>query len=183
LPVFRYELEDDDVNRLVDIGSLVGTIREVLLSDTVAPSRLHVTYQGTWYGVMPAAGLGYLSTKLVGVYPRNPERGDPLVRGVLVLFDADSGSPLLLADAAAATGWRTAAASMLALDIMGAPGGAVVGVIGAGVQARFHALAVQRMCQPGSWSTAGLGGGRSSWPSWWAAKWWTSILFSGRATL
>jgi len=148
LPVFRYELEDDDVNSLVRVQDLVDSIREVLLSDVEAPKRLHITYGTTWYGVMPAAGLGYISTKLVGVYPENPARGDPLVRGVLTLVDARTGEPLLLADATTATAWRTAAATMLALDVMGAPSGATVGIIGAGVQARYHALAVKQVYEP-----------------------------------
>jgi len=148
LPVFRYELEDDDVNSLVRVPGLMDSIREVLLSDVEAPNRLHLTYGTTWYGVMPAAGLGYISTKLVGVYPENAARGDPLVRGVLVLLDASTGEPLLLADATTATAWRTAAASMLALDVMGAPSGAVVGIIGAGVQARYHALALKQVYEP-----------------------------------
>ena len=148
MSVFRYELTDEDVNSLVQVGRLVEFIEKVLLADTIVPLRTHLTYNEAWFGVMPAAGLGFISTKLVGVYPRNPERGEPLVRGVLALFDADSGAPLLLADAAAATAWRTAAATMLALRIMEAPGGSVMGVIGAGVQAKYHILAAQRLLEP-----------------------------------
>ncbi len=95
-------------------------------------------HRGSWVAVMLAAGQGYFAVKVVGVYPGNPARGLPLVRGRLMLFDANTGSLLLEAPAEQPTGWRTAAASALALRLMGFRGGGTLGVIGAGVQASYH---------------------------------------------
>jgi alanine dehydrogenase len=128
------------IDRVVDPRRLVDDIASVLSSDdVVAPKRVSLEYRGSWIGAMPAAGLGYVAVKVVGVYPRNPSRGLPLVRGVLSLFDGDTGEELLRVDAAAPTGWRTAAASALALRLMGFSGGGTLGIIGAGVQATYHA--------------------------------------------
>ncbi|MET1100945.1 MAG: ornithine cyclodeaminase family protein [Pyrodictiaceae archaeon] len=141
-------LGGEDVERLVDPAELVKDVEMVLKSDAHAPPRQALEHQGSWFGVMPAAGLGYYAVKLVGVYPSNPRRGLPLVRGTLLLFDAGSGELLLEADAGPATGWRTAAATALALRLLGYQGGGVLGVIGAGVQADYHTRMIKLLYQP-----------------------------------
>lgn len=132
-------LDAGKIEELVDPAKLVDDIARVLASDAKAPLRASLEHGGSWLGAMPAGGLGYFAVKIVGVYPANPVRGLPLVRGVLLLFDAETGEPLLEADATPATGWRTAAASALALRLMGFRGGGTLGIIGAGVQGEYHA--------------------------------------------
>ncbi|MEB3780341.1 MAG: ornithine cyclodeaminase family protein [Desulfurococcales archaeon] len=128
----------DSIDELVDPEVLINDIKSVLLNAPEPPLRSSVTYKGSWFGVMPSVGMGFFSVKIVGVYPGNPAKGLPLVRGLLLLFKSDDGELLLEADAGPATGWRTAAASMLALELLGYRGGGEIGVIGAGVQARYH---------------------------------------------
>ena len=128
-----------DVERLMDPRGIVEAVREVLRSDAVAPLRASLEYGGTWLGAMPAAGLGFHAVKVVGVYPGNVVRGLPLVRGILVVLDGETGDLLFAADAGPVTAWRTAAASALALEVLGYRGGGVLGIIGAGVQGRTHA--------------------------------------------
>lgn len=130
-------LSPQDVDRLVDARSLMAMIERALVEAPKPPVRVSMEYSGSWFGVMPASGLGFYVVKLVGVYPENPGRGLPLVRGVLLLFDPRSGDLLMEADAGPATGWRTAAATALALKLLGYTGG-TLGLIGAGVQARYH---------------------------------------------
>ncbi|MEB3847006.1 MAG: ornithine cyclodeaminase family protein [Desulfurococcales archaeon] len=131
-------LDEGSVEELLDWG-LIDYIRDVLLGDAVAPLRASLEYGGSWFGAMPAAGLGVIATKLVGVYPGNAGRGLPLVRGVVVGFDASTGDPLVLADAGPLTGYRTAAATCLGLELLGYRGGGRAGLIGAGVQGFYHA--------------------------------------------
>jgi len=135
-------LKARDVDSLVDVRALVELVGRALVESPKPPPRVSLEYSGSWFGVMPAAGLGFYAVKLVGVYPENPARGLPLVRGILALIDPRSGEVLLEADAGPATGWRTAAATVLALKLMGYRGG-VLGVIGAGVQARYHIRAIR----------------------------------------
>lgn len=136
-----------EVDRLVDPEGLVADIARILPA-AVSPPRVSLTHRGTWFAAMPAAAEDVLAAKLVSLHPRNPSRGLPLVRGLLVLLDAETGEPLLAADAAAATGWRTAAATALALRLLGAPRGAALGVIGAGVQADYHLRVLRRLFSP-----------------------------------
>ncbi len=139
-------LHSQEVDKTVNPIELVEDIRHILLSEDVeVPLRTALGTRGSWFGVMPSSGLGYYAVKLVGVYPENPRHGLPLIRGILLLFDARSGELLLEADAAPATGWRTASASALALELMGFRGGGVLGLIGAGVQGSYHLEVLTRI--------------------------------------
>ncbi len=135
--MLAYRLSASDINALVDPKKLVTVVEKALIEAPRPPRRVAIEYEGSWLGVMPASGLGFYSVKIVGVYPENPRRSLPLVRGILMLIDPKSGEILLEADAGPATAWRTAAATIIAFRIMGY-GGGVLGVIGAGVQADYH---------------------------------------------
>jgi alanine dehydrogenase len=104
---------------------------------------------------MPAylPSSGALTTKLVSLFPRNTDR--PTHQAVIVVFDADSGSPLALMDGEAITAARTAAASALATDLLARPDAHKLVVIGTGVQARAHLRAVSRVRRFGSISVTG----------------------------
>lgn len=129
---------------LVKPRELVEKIRETLLEAPTPPRRVALEHGNSWLGIMPAVGLGKLVVKIVGVFPSNPSRGLPLVRGSLLLFDTESGEKLIEADAGAATAWRTAATSALALSLLGYRGGSL-GIVGAGVQGSYHARVVKEV--------------------------------------
>ncbi|SEQ59867.1 ornithine cyclodeaminase family protein [Microlunatus flavus] len=65
--------------------------------------------------IMPAAGARHVGTKLVGVAPRNAERGLPRIGAVYVLFDATTMQPVATLDGTALTTLRTPATSVVAL--------------------------------------------------------------------
>src|SRR2546429_5944775 len=90
---------------------------------------------------LPSANA--LTTKLVSLFPRNTDR--PTHQAVIVVFDADNGSPLALMDGEAITAARTAAGSALATDLLARTNAQVLAVIGTGVQARAHLRAVPRV--------------------------------------
>ena len=94
---------------------------------------------------MPAylPSSGALVTKLVSLFPRNTDR--PTHQAVIVVFDADNGSPLALMDGEAITAARTAAGSALATDLLARKDPYRLVVIGTGVQARAHLRAVSRV--------------------------------------
>lgn len=138
-------LGEKELEELLDFKRLIGNIKRVLLSDSVAPLRASLEHNGVWLGAMPAAGLGMQAVKIVGLYPRNPERGLPYIRGIVLGFDEETGDVLFMADAGPVTGFRTAAASCLALELMGYSGEGPVGVIGAGVQSQYHARCISEV--------------------------------------
>ncbi|MFB6193502.1 MAG: ornithine cyclodeaminase family protein [Halobaculum sp.] len=83
------------------------------------------------------------ATKLVGVHPDNPSRGLPTVHAQLVVSEAATGRPVLLAAAERLTNLRTGAIGGLAArDLAPGAGPVRLGVLGAGTQARWQTRAV-----------------------------------------
>ena len=135
----RIVLDGRDVDRIMSPQTVKDAVRSVLSSqEAIEAPRASLERHDSWLGLMAAAGMGLHAVKIVGVYPGNPTRGLPLVRGVLLALRTDNGDIILEAPAEEATGWRTAGASALALELMGYDGGGILGVIGSGVQARYH---------------------------------------------
>ncbi|UCD70669.1 MAG: hypothetical protein JSW70_06600 [Syntrophobacterales bacterium] len=85
---------------------------------------------------------GILGAKLVSVFPRNPERGLPLIYGLYLLYNPTTGSPLALIDGVYLTGVRTGAASAVATKYLSRRDSSALGIIGTGVQAGFQLMAI-----------------------------------------
>jgi alanine dehydrogenase len=92
-------------------------------------------------------GRRYFAAKTNANFPANPERfGLPTIQGVLLLADAERGTPLALMDSAEITAVRTGAATAVAARYLARPDAAIVTVCGCGTQGRaqLRALAVVR---------------------------------------
>jgi ornithine cyclodeaminase/alanine dehydrogenase len=89
-------------------------------------------------GTRPYAGL-----KWIGVLSADRRRGLPHFTGLLVLNDAVTGVPIMVAEATWITGVRTAAITAVAASYLARPESAGVGFVACGYQARVH-LAVLR---------------------------------------
>ncbi len=125
---------------------------EVALRDApfpATPQRLHLDVDAAESGgepaellVMPSAVPGWAGTKLVGLVGTNPARGLARITSSYVLLGPPGLQPLAVLDGAALTGLRTAAVSGLATRLAARSGSRRVVVIGSGVQARTHILAM-----------------------------------------
>jgi len=71
-------------------------------------------------GMMPghAAKLQVMGIKVISVFHANKEAGFPSHQGIVMLFDAKNGQPLMLFDALEITAIRTAAASAVATKLL-----------------------------------------------------------------
>jgi ornithine cyclodeaminase/alanine dehydrogenase-like protein (mu-crystallin family) len=85
--------------------------------------------------------------KAICITPGNPARGLDTHQGVVLLSDGQTGEPLAVLNASAVTEIRTAAVSVVATDLLARPAADVLAVIGAGVQARAHILALDEARQ------------------------------------
>jgi len=88
----------------------------------------------------------YFAAKVNGNFSENPARfGLPAIQGVLVLCDAQTGSPLALMDSIEITILRTAAATAVAARHLARPDSTAVAVCGCGNQGRSHLRALVRV--------------------------------------
>jgi 1-piperideine-2-carboxylate/1-pyrroline-2-carboxylate reductase [NAD(P)H] len=83
--------------------------------------------------------------KLVTVVPANPGRGLPTIQGHLSVWNALNGTHLVTLDGATVTGRRTAALSLLGVEVLLPHRPRSIHVIGTGVQARHHVEAISQL--------------------------------------
>lgn len=96
-------------------------------------------------GLMPAyrhGEHGAFGLKAICVFPGNPSLGKDAHQGLVMLFSQETGEPLALMNASSITAIRTAAVSAVATRLLARPEASELGIIGAGVQARTHLVAL-----------------------------------------
>jgi ornithine cyclodeaminase/alanine dehydrogenase-like protein (mu-crystallin family) len=108
-------------------------------------------------GMMPGYDktAGVMGIKLISVFHGNKDKGYPSHQGVVVLFDANNGQPLMIFDASEITALRTAAASALATKLLSRENSELLSIIGSGEQAERHIesiLLVRKITQINVWS-------------------------------
>jgi len=106
-------------------------------------------------GYVPGEGL---ASKTVSIFNRNRDLGKPVVTGLVLVLDPESGEPIGLLDGGALTAWRTGAASGAATDLLARPDARVGALIGAGVQARTQLLAMDAVRELETIRVCGLDG-------------------------
>ena len=98
------------------------------------PPKVYVTnYPAGDFRAMPTLGGGHALLKWVTSFPGNPARGLPTVTGLVLLSNAETGQLEAVLDAAAVTSLRTAAAGVIAADVLARPDAETTAVVGCGV--------------------------------------------------
>ncbi len=96
-------------------------------------------------GLMPSyrrGEAGAYAVKAICIFPGNPVLGLDTHQGVVLLSSAQTGEPLALLNASAVTELRTAATSVVATGLLARDDATELAIIGTGVQARAHLLAI-----------------------------------------
>ena|SRR5271170_6243399 len=89
-----------------------------------------------------AAGEAAYGLKAICIFPGNPAAGLDSHQGVVLLSSAQTGEPLAVLNASAVTEVRTAAVSAVATELLARADATELAIIGTGVQARAHLLAI-----------------------------------------
>jgi ornithine cyclodeaminase len=94
-------------------------------------------------------GSPIFAVKVASGFYGNPDRGLPMSSGLVLVFDASTGFPLLLLhDNAYLTELRTAAAGALATRLLGPARIEKLAMLGTGSQARYQLRAIARVNRP-----------------------------------
>ncbi|WP_158965011.1 ornithine cyclodeaminase family protein [Chachezhania sediminis] len=135
----------DQIRATLTVGALIPAIeqamKEVSAGDALHPPRFAVPINekgrmALMYGALREPRRHGL--KVLSLYPDAPKMGLSSHQGFVVVFDSDTGVPLIAADADALTALRTSAASMLSIRALARPDPKVFAVFGAGEQAEWH---------------------------------------------
>ena len=144
-------LNHDEVVRLLPMKECIALMREALLK--LAAGEVHQPLRtivrppdaAGVMGLMPSYISGEQAAyglKTVCVFPGNPAKGKDAHQGAVLLFSAETGELLALMNASAITAIRTAAVSGVATDLLARKDASSLAIIGAGVQARTHVVAM-----------------------------------------
>ncbi len=143
-------LSEKDVQSLLDIEELIQILEEahVQLSTgkAVMPVRLVVPLPQIKGRLTSMPGYlcdsNALGMKVVTYFQENSNVGLPAILATITLYSPETGKPLVLMDGSYITAIRTACASAVATKALANPETPVLGILGAGVQARAHVRAL-----------------------------------------
>jgi ornithine cyclodeaminase len=133
------------VDRLRQVMTTLSDVFQDLRSGKEqSPPRTLLDHGRSEMLVSPASWLkrGVASVKITTLTPGNAEHGLPLIHGVVVLTDINTGQMLALLDGASLTAVRTGAVAGLATDLCANADAGNLAILGAGVQARAVLLAM-----------------------------------------
>lgn len=145
-------LTKDEVKQALSVDELI-LVLEAAFTDlsagrvSVPPRVAAVTPDGSFLAAMPGFVDQTLAAKLVSVFPRNHALGLPSHQAVVVLFDANTGTPRAFMDGSYITAIRTGASSALATRMLARTDAEVLTILGAGVQGEAHLQCVPRVRQ------------------------------------
>ncbi len=136
------------VKRLLEMGDVLSAVEEAFrykgLGRVQMPPKSYLFFPDqdgdlrTMPSYVPDAGVA--AVKIVNVHPQNAKYGLRTVMATLLLIDPRTGEPLAFMDATHITAMRTGAAGAIASKYLAKKEPKVVGLIGAGSQARTQAL-------------------------------------------
>ncbi|MFC4063533.1 ornithine cyclodeaminase family protein [Actinoplanes subglobosus] len=135
-------LTDAEVRAAFDWSAAVTALRTAYAADNTGsrfPARGMARGDGSWLRTLSGvpAGSGYMGAKLIAANMRS-RRASYLIP----LFDEATTELVALLDGHSITGFRTAATSALAADLLAVPGPLRVAAIGSGFEARNHLQAL-----------------------------------------
>jgi len=140
-------LSQSEVERLLPIEECIPVMEQALAAlargEVYQPLRqvIRAPNAGGFLGLMPAYWRAY-GLKAVCVFPENPKRGLDTHLGAVLLYDGATGGLLAVMNASAITAIRTAAVTAVATKLLAREDAAELAMVGSGVQARAHLLAM-----------------------------------------
>ncbi|MGC8832167.1 MAG: LAGLIDADG family homing endonuclease, partial [Thermoproteota archaeon] len=141
-----------DVERIVSMRELMDAMEEAFRAKAMGrvqmPTKLYITLPEGDYRTMMAyiPDLEMACVKIVNVHPNNPEKhGLPTVMATIVLIEPDTGRPLAIMDGTYLTSMRTGATGGVAAKHLARRSSRVIGMVGAGSQARTQLMALNEV--------------------------------------
>ena len=146
-------LSEKQVQALIDIDELIAALERAHIQystgKAVMPVRLVVPLPQIDGRITSMPGFlnedQALGMKVVTYFQNNPKQNLPSILATIMLFSPESGKMIAVMDGSYITAIRTACASAMATKVLSNPTASVLGVLGAGVQAKAHITALSRV--------------------------------------
>lgn len=146
-------LSEKQVQALIDLDELIAALERAHIQystgKAVMPVRLVVPLPQIDGRITSMPGFlnedQALGMKVVTYFQHNPKQNLPSILATIMLFSPESGKMIAVMDGSYITAIRTACASAMASKVLSNPTASVLGVLGAGVQAKAHITALSRV--------------------------------------
>ncbi len=141
-----------DIERIVSMRELMGAMEDAFRAKATGrirmPTKVYVTLPDGDFRTMMAyiPDLDMACVKIVNVHPNNPgKHGLPTVMATIILIEPDTGRPLAIMDGTCLTSMRTGATGGVAAKHLARRNSKLIGMVGAGSQARTQLLALNEV--------------------------------------
>lgn len=136
-------LNQNEIKSAVTLEEMMDTIEEAFTifrrGEFYMPERMNVEYKNKNMLYMPCFTQDIIGTKILSLFSENQAKKLPLIYGLMMLNDYETGRPLAILDAQTLTALRTGAVGGVGMRHFAYPDSERVGVVGCGVQG-FHQI-------------------------------------------
>jgi len=142
-------IDEASVASVLCMHELVPLMKRTLIEFSqrriAQPTRriIDVEAHGGYFASMAAGGEQAVGAKLVSFYPNNDKLGRPTHQAVIVLFEPETGEPLVAMDGRLITEMRTAAVTAAYVDALAPKDATSLAILGAGLQGKSHIEALR----------------------------------------
>jgi len=142
-------IDEASVASVLCMHELVPLMKRTLIEFSqrriTQPTRriIEVEAHGGYFASMAAGGEQAVGAKLVSFYPNNDKLGRPTHQAVIVLFEPETGEPLVAMDGRLITEMRTAAVTAAYVDALAPMDATSLAILGAGLQGKSHIEALR----------------------------------------
>jgi alanine dehydrogenase len=146
-------LSQNEVKSCLPMGEAIRAVREAYIAFAKGrvkmPPVMHLDVSQYNGEVDIKSGyiedLGLIGTKIASGFYENYKLGLPPGVAVIILMDLKTGIPLAIMDGTYVTAYRTGAAGAVAAKVLARKDSKIIGVVGAGTQARMQILALREI--------------------------------------
>ncbi len=134
---------EENIRKKISMGKAIDLMREAFLQLSAGvgqvPVRTVIDSRDQLGRVlfMPSysSAYGLFGLKMISVFDHNARLNLPIIQGMIMVMDGQTGTPLGLLDAEYLTALRTGAASGLATDLLARKNSEILAIFGSGAQA------------------------------------------------
>ncbi|MEY8304037.1 ornithine cyclodeaminase family protein [Anaerosalibacter bizertensis] len=131
-------LNEKDINKCITLNEIMDEIEKTFIlyekNKFYMPDRIHVDYKNKTILYMPCFLENIFGTKFLTVFPENRKKSRPVIDGLMLLNDYDTGETISILDGKTLTALRTGAVGGTGIRHITPKYVKTVGLVGAGVQ-------------------------------------------------
>lgn len=138
-------LNNKDIEEIVDKIDLIEILEKGFQmfgeKNYQMPERMHLNRDDDTVLYMPCITKDIIGTKIISLFPKNKDKHLPVISGIMLLNDIDTGLPKGILDGSSITAYRTGALGATGIKYTTGRNCKNIGLIGPGVQG-FHQLLI-----------------------------------------